>query len=265
MDHAAILGSTLRHIAGEKAAIAKKGVPLVTQKYPVAIAAAVAEIAVPRGARLMARGEAWDAALYEGQLAFRRFGDEDPLKLPLPKLPGQHQLDNAALAVAMLKAQDQLVVPDSALRSAMGWVQWPARLQRLPTGPLADALPQGSELIVDGGHNPAAGKALAQHVAQAQPAMPLHLVVGMLATKDHAGFLRSFPRGTRMTMVPVSGHASTPAGALAQAAASAGMVADEAADLPEAMRHVEAPSRVLITGSLHLAGDVLRLNGPLPA
>ncbi|MBS3961338.1 MAG: bifunctional folylpolyglutamate synthase/dihydrofolate synthase, partial [Sandarakinorhabdus sp.] len=159
LDHVAILGPTLRHIAAEKAGIARKGVPLVTQKYPAAIAAAVAEVAVPKGAMLMARGEAWNAALYEGQLIFRRAGDEEPLKLPVPKLPGQHQLDNAALAIAMLKAQSQLALPDSALRSAMGWAQWPARLQRLPSGPLAEALPAGSELIVDGGHNPAAGKA----------------------------------------------------------------------------------------------------------
>jgi len=264
LDHVAILGPTLRHIAAEKAGIAKKGVPLVTQKYPAAIAAAVAEIAVPKGAKLMPRGEAWDAALYEGQLAFRRFGDEEPLKLPVPKLPGQHQVDNAALAIAMLKAQDQLIVPDSALRSAMGWAQWPARLQRLPSGPLAAALPAGSELLVDGGHNPAAGKALAQYTAHAEPALPLHLVVGMLATKDHAGFLRSFPRGTRMTMVPIPGHAITPPEELAKAAHNFGMLTDEARDLGAAMVHVERPSRVLITGSLHLAGEVLRINGPLP-
>ncbi len=264
LDHVAILGPTLRHIAAEKAAIAKKGVPLVTQKYPAAIAAAVAEIAVPMGAKLLARGESWDAAIYEGHLVFRQFGDEDPLKLPVPKLPGQHQADNAALAIAMLKAQDQLVVPDSALRSAMGWAQWPARLQRLPSGPLAAALPAGSELLVDGGHNPAAGKALAHYAAHASPALPLHLVVGMLATKDHAGFLRSFPRGTRMTMVPIPGHAITPPEELARAAQSFGMLTDQASDLAAAMAHVEAPSRVLIAGSLHLAGEVLRVNGPLP-
>ena len=265
LDHVAILGPTLRHIAAEKAGIARKGVPLVTQKYPAAIAAAVAEVAVPKGAMLMARGEAWNAALYEGQLIFRRAGDEEPLKLPVPKLPGQHQLDNAALAIAMLKAQSQLALPDSALRSAMGWAQWPARLQRLPSGPLAEALPAGSELIVDGGHNPAAGKAIAQYAAHVEPALPLHLVVGMLATKDHAGFLRSFPRGTRMTMVPVPGHAVTPPEELGRAAQSFGMATDEAPDLPAAMALVERPSRVLITGSLHLAGEVLRLNGPLPA
>lgn len=262
LDHVAILGPTLRHIAGEKAGIAKKGVPLLTQKYPSAIAAAVAEVAVPRGAKLMPRGEAWDSAIYEGQLAFKQAGDEEALKLPLPKLAGAHQADNAALAIAMLRAQEALVVPDSALRSAMGWAQWPARLQKLAAGPLAQALPTGSELIVDGGHNPSAGKALAAHFAT--DGAPLHIVVGMLTSKDHAGFIRSFPRGTRMTMVPIPGHSSEPPEQLAALALASGMKADRADGLPEALALVGRPSRVLIGGSLHLAGEALKLNGSLP-
>ncbi len=266
LDHVAILGPTLRHIAAEKAGIAKRGVPLVTQKYPAQIAAAVAEVAIPLGARLMPRGEAWDAAVYEGSLAFRLLAasDGDPVKLPLPKLPGAHQQDNAALAIAMIRAQDALNVPDSALRSAMGWVQWPARLQRIASGPLFDRLAAGSELLVDGGHNPAAGKALAQHLAAARPAMPAHAVIGMLSTKDHIGFLRAFPRGTRMTMVPVPGHGAVPPEALAAAAATAGMAADTAPDLAAALGTVAGPARVLVGGSLHLAGEFLRQNGPLP-
>lgn len=264
LDHVQILGPTLRHIAGEKAGIAKKGVPLVTQKYPAQIASAVAEIAVPRGAKLMIRGEAWDSAIYEGQLAWKAKSDEDALKLPLPKLPGSHQADNAALAIAMLRAQEALKVPDSALRSAMGWAQWPARLQRLTTGPFVDAIPAGSELVLDGGHNPAAGKALAQYAASAVPALPLHLVLGMLSTKDHAGFVRSFPRGTRITVVPIGGHSSMPPAELAALANAYGMKADTADGLAEALARVDGPSRVLIGGSLHLAGEALKLNGPLP-
>ncbi len=263
LDHVSILGPTLRHIAGEKAGIAKKGVPLVTQKYPAAIAAAVAEVAVPRGARLMQRGEAWEAAIYEGQLAFKLADDEDALKLPLPKLAGAHQADNAALAVAMLRAQDSLIVPDSALRSAMGWAQWPARLQKLPGGPLAKVLPAGSDLIVDGGHNPSAAKALAAYFAGAEE-MPLHIIMGMLSTKDHANFIRAFPRGTRMTMVPIAGHSSEPPERLATLALASGMQADRADSLMQALALVDGPSRVLIGGSLHLAGEALRLNGTLP-
>jgi dihydrofolate synthase/folylpolyglutamate synthase len=117
---------------------------------------------------------------------------------------------------------------------------------------------------VDGGHNPAAGKALAQHLAAASPAMPAHAVIGMLSTKDHVGFLRAFPRGTRMTMVPVPGHGEVPPEALAAAAATAGMAADTAPDLATALGAVSGPARVLVGGSLHLAGEFLRLNGPLP-
>ncbi len=263
LDHVALLGPTLRHIAAEKAGIAKPGVPLVTQKYPAAIAAAVAEVAVPRGAKLMPRGEAWDAAPYEGQLAFRMAADEESLRLPIPKLPGAHQADNAALAIAMLRAQTALTVPDSALRSAMGWAQWPARLQRLPAGPLPVVLAEGSELIVDGGHNPSAGKAVAAYLAQ-HPAPPPHLIVGMLATKDHSGFIRSFARGTRMTMVPIEGHSCEDPANLAAIAHAAGMKADTATGLTEALARVQGASRVLVCGSLHLAGEALQLNGSIP-
>lgn len=265
LDHVAVLGPTLRHIAAEKAGIAKRGVPLVTQKYPAQIASAVAEVAIPRGARLQPRGEAWDAAAYEGALAFRQLADAEaePLKLPLPKLPGAHQQDNAALAIAMIRAQEALAVPDSALRSAMGWVQWPGRLQRILAGPLFERLPAGSELLVDGGHNPSAGKALAQHLAAASPALAPHLLVGMLSTKDQVGFLRAFPRGTRMTTVPVTGHAQIAPDALAALATAAGMHADSADSLADAIDRIGLPSRVLVCGSLHLAGEFLLVNGPL--
>jgi dihydrofolate synthase/folylpolyglutamate synthase len=266
MDHSAILGPTLRHIAAEKAGIAKRGVPLVTQKYPPQVAAAVAQVAIPAGAKLLPRGEAWDAAPYDGALAFRWHADpeSEPLRLPLPKLPGAHQQDNAALAVAMLKAQTTLPVPDSALRSAMGWAQWPARLQRLATGPLAALLPAGSELLLDGGHNPAAGKALAQHLSETPSPLPTRLVIGMLAAKDHAGFLRAFPRGTAVTMVPVQGHAAVPPAQLAAFAIAHGLHADTAPELATALAAITVPSRILICGSLHLAGEALRANGTPP-
>ena len=162
----------------------------------------------------------------------------------------------------MLRAQDTLTVPDSALRSAMGWAQWPARLQKLAAGPLAKALPAGSELVVDGGHNPAAGKAMAAHFAG--EGQPVHIIMGMLPSKDHAGFIRSFPRGTRFTMVPIPGHSHEPVEHLATLALASGMKADRADSLLEALARVEAPSRVLIGGSLHLAGEALKQNGTVP-
>lgn len=266
MDHVAILGPTIRHIAAEKAGIARRGVPLVTQRYPQAVAAAVAEVAVVKGARLMPRGEAWDAAPYEGQLAFRWFaGEEEPLRLPLPKLAGAHQQDNAALAVAMLKAQTALAVPDGALKGAMGWAQWPGRLQRLAGGPVAAILPAGCELWVDGGHNPSAARVIAAFTAGLPEGPPLVLVAGMLASKDHRGFMKAFPRGTRLVAVPVDGHDAHSPADLAGAARAAGLDAREAPDWRAALAGVEAPARVIVCGSLHLVGEVLSGNGSVPA
>ena len=133
------------------------------------------------------------------------------------------------------------------------------------TGPLAAVLTPGCELWLDGGHNPAAGKVLAAHLTGAAPPLPAHLILGMLPSKDHSGFIRSFPRGTRMTMVPIPGHTHVPPEELAAIEQTHGMKADAAADVPAALALVEGPARVLICGSLHLAGEVLRVNGPLPA
>lgn len=266
LDHVHILGPTMRHIAAEKAGIAKRGVPLVTQKYPGAVAAAVAETAIPRGAILMPRGETWDAAVYENQLAWRDFGSEgEPLRLPLPKLPGQHQADNAALAVAMLRAQKALSVPDSALRSAMGWAQWPARLQRLYAGPLFDMLPPGSELWVDGGHNPAAARVIAGFAAGLPQDIPTRFIVGMLETKDHGGFIKSFPPGSEMVFVDIPGQNAVPTADLAAVGRLAGQRVSEALSLKDALSRVDGASRVMIIGSLHLAGEALRQNDSIPA
>jgi dihydrofolate synthase/folylpolyglutamate synthase len=255
MDHVAILGPTILHIAAEKAGIAKRGVPLVTQRYPAPVAQRVAEVAALKGAKLMPRGESWDAATYQGKLHVRQLVDDAPaLSLPLPRLPGAHQADNAALAVAMLLAQDHFRLRESDFRQAMQWASWPARLQRLTAGPLLDLLPPGSELFLDGGHNPSAGKAIAQFAAGLAP--PLVLIVGILSTKDHAGFLKALPPDARRIAVPVPGHPCVDPAELAP---------ETAADVAEALAKIREPSRVLICGSLHLAGEVLRVNGPLPA
>jgi dihydrofolate synthase/folylpolyglutamate synthase len=263
LDHMAILGPTLRHIAAEKAGIAKKGVRLVTQHYPPAVAAMVAETAIPKGAILWPRREMWDVTMGDGDLLLRAPLDGEPLRLPLPAMSGAHQRDNAALALAMLKAQDSLAVPESALRSAMLWAQWPARLQQLRDGPLHALLPRRSELWVDGGHNPAAARALGAWLAGLPP-LPARIVAGMMAAKDHAGFLSGLPRDAELVAVPIPGHASLPAEALAAVGDRLGFRARTAADLREALSDVAEPTRILVTGSLHLAGEMLRLNGPLP-
>jgi len=267
LDHVAILGPTMRHIAAEKAGIAKRGVPLVTQKYPAAVAAAVAEVAIPKGAKLRARGEAWEAAIYGRDLVWRDFEQEEEtaVRLPLPRLPGAHQADNAALAIAMLRAQDALSVSDAAIRSGLGWAQWPGRLQRLQSGALFSALPAGSELWLDGGHNPAAARAVAAFIGAFPPGLPLHLVVGMLEGKDHGGFFRAFPLGADVSAVPIAGHAAVVPEGLAEAARAAGHRAQTADSLAAAMAAIAAPARVLISGSLHLVGEALAQSGAVPA
>jgi len=262
LDHQAFLGDTILQIAAEKAGIAKRGVPLVIARYPKTVTARIAEVAGVAGAALRMRGHDWDVAAYEGQLHFR---DADArFHLPLPRLPGQHQVDNAGLAIAMLRAQSRLAVPESALRAAMGWAEWPARLQRLHEGPLFARLPQGSELWVDGAHNPSAGRALSSFILAQKPALPLLLVTGMLTSKDHDGFLKCFPAATRMITVPILGHAGISPSDLADAANAAGLDAVPAASLSEALSRLGQPARVLVCGSLHLAGTLLAENGPLP-
>ena len=159
LDHPAFLGDRLEQIATEKAGIAKPGVNLVTLHYPDLIGQRVGEAASAAGAHWLPRGGAWDANVHGSRIHYRdRWGEVD---LPMPRLPGIHQAMNAALATAMLRHQDSLDIRDSALKAAMGWAEWPARLQRLSRGPLHDLLIEGTELWLDGAHNPAAARAVA--------------------------------------------------------------------------------------------------------
>ena len=194
------------------------------------------------------------------------------LQLPLPRLPGAHQASNAALAVAMLRHQDAVRVPASALKAAMGWAEWPGRLQRLGPGPLSALLPEGAELWLDGGHNPAAARAIADHFRAHVPAgRPFHLVFGLLANKDAQGVLKAFA-GRQLTLhaVPVPGHACHAPAELLGIAKANGLsaMADEsvASALAWIARHADraSPPIVLIMGSLYLAGEVLRANDQVP-
>ena len=191
LDHQAFLGDTMEQVAAEKAGIAKRGVPLVTQLYAPQSAEKIGEIAHSVGAIWEPRGLHWDAIVRQGRLRYRdRQGELD---LPLPRLPGKHQALNAALAVAMLRHQSALAVPPSALSAAMGWANWPARLQELHGGPLFDMLPKGSELWVDGGHNPSAARLVADYAKKHwRDGLPLVLLFASLQSKDAAGTLRPF-------------------------------------------------------------------------
>ncbi len=270
LDHPTFLGDRLEQIAAEKAGIAKAGVPLVTMLYPARIAGPIGEAAAAAGAHWLPRGGRWDAILDGGRLHYR--DGDGSLSLPAPRLPGAHQAMNAALAIAMLRHQQRLEVREPALRASTGWTEWPARLQLLSAGPLRDGLPGGSELWLDGAHNAAAARAVADFFRGHVPAgRPFHILFGLLAGKDAPGVLRPF-RGRPLTLhaIPVPGHEHHAPDALAAAARAAGLNAMPAAGVEEALqwiaRHADRakPPIVLILGSLYLAGEVLKANGQPP-
>lgn len=263
IDHEAFLGDDAVGIAGEKAGIAKPGAPLVTMAYPPPLAARVAEVAGQAGAPLLARGEAWEAVALPDMLAYS--DAHGALHLPLPaRLPGAHQADNAALAVAMLR-HSGLNLTTSALAAGIERARWPARLQRLKPGPLTALLPPNTTLWLDGGHNPAAGEAIAAHFRAAGE--PLDLILGMLANKDPHGLLAPFAGLVRRVVaVPVPDHDHHAPKTIAEAAASIGAEPLHAADLPSAIALLApaAPQIILILGSLYLAGAALAANDEPP-
>lgn len=268
LDHEAFLGGELVGIAREKAAIAKSGAPIVTQRYAPAVARAVAEVVEQRDGRLLAQGSSWDIAPYGGQVHYR--DDHGRLDLSPPVLAGAHQLTNMGLALAMLRGQTQFAVSDAALKAAAHWAQWPARLQRLEPGPLLSPLSPSRPVWLDGGHNPAAGAALAAHFEKLlQPGERMTVLLGMLANKDARGFLEPLlPLIGEIHSVPVPGHACHNAVTFAAIARDHGLRHDHHDTLEAgiaAIARVGGDGPVLLTGSLYLAGEVLRANGQQPA
>lgn len=270
IDHQAFLGDSLEQIAAEKAGIAKAGAPLVTMHYPPDIAAPIARAAAAVGAPWYALDEAWRFTVAERRL---RYSDAaGTLDLPLPTLPGTHQSANLSLAIAMIRHQSAVPVPVSALEVAATATHWPARLQRLSSGPLTAAL--GSMPVwLDGGHNPSAGEAIAASLARLtddQGTRRLTVVIGMLANKDVAGFLEPFAEAIdTLVAVPVPGHACHAPADLVAVAAGLGIPHREsAADVPSAIARIAArptpPGSILIAGSLYLAGEVLSAHDEAP-
>jgi dihydrofolate synthase/folylpolyglutamate synthase len=264
LDHQAFLGNRLTDVAGEKAGIAKRGVPLITQLYPPSLAERVGEVAKDAGAIWEPRGLHWDAIVRSGKLSYHdREGD---LALPLPRLPGRHQAMNAALAVAMLRHQSAIDVPPPALGAAMGWADWPARLQQLKTGPLLEMLPRGSELWIDGGHNPSAAQLVAAHARRNwKDRLPLVLLFASLASKDAAGVLQPF-RGIadQVLTLPIEDHECRTPDELAALATKMGFATRAHRSISDALIGLRKRARVLVFGSLYLAGEALSLNGSLP-
>jgi dihydrofolate synthase/folylpolyglutamate synthase len=260
LDHQQFLGRRLPDIAAEKAAIAKPGAPLVTQLYPPAIGARVGEIAQERGAHWLPRGGAWDAIARQGRLRYR--DEQGELDLPLPRLPGRHQALNAGLAVAMLRHQEAVRVPSSSLSAAMGWADWPARLQHLAPGPLVG----DREIWLDGGHNPSAARQIAAFVKHRfTDGRPLHLVFASLASKDPGGVLEPFRTlAAHVHAVPIGDHACFAPSELAEIAGELGIPSDAHDNLEEALATIPPDARVLIFGSLYFAGEVLAANDQVP-
>lgn len=247
-------------IAWEKAGIAKADVPLLTQKYREDMAKAISDHADTTRAQYLPRGDVWDAAVYEDQLHYR--DDAGKLTLPLPALPGAHQADNAALAIAMLRHQDAVQVSEAAFRAAMGWAKWPARLQRLSSGPLRDILPEHTELWLDGGHNVNAGEALAAHF-DSYADRSIHLVIGMLSNKDPAAIITPLEsKIASITVVPIDGHEAHGMDDFRQTA----VTVSSAPNAAEALKNIatQEAQTAFITGSLYLAGSVLSTNQQLP-
>lgn len=267
IDHQAFLGDTLPQIAAEKAGIAKPGVPLVTVRYPDPIATVIANAADRAGAPWHPMGRDWDAAVYRDRLHYR--DTQGRLELPMPRLPGPHQPMNAALAIAMLRHQGALPVSEAALRAAPLWAQWPARLQLMDRGPLLAALPPGSAVWLDGGHNAAAGEMLGAfltgHLASGEQAV---LVLGMLANKDIDTFLTPLrSKIAHIHALPVPGHDYHPPKRFAGIASDWGVACTAHDDVEQAIAAIAAgpaPRTILIAGSLYLAGDVLRRNAQIP-
>ncbi|WP_432759506.1 bifunctional folylpolyglutamate synthase/dihydrofolate synthase [Defluviimonas salinarum] len=259
IDHQQYLGETLPEIAGEKAGVIKRGVPCVVGPQEPEGLAVIEAKAARLGAPLLAHGQHWNVWEERGRLIFQ---DENGLlDLPLPNLPGPHQIDNAGAALAALR---HLGATEAACEAAVTKAYWPARMQRLGHGPLVDA-GGACELWLDGGHNPAGGIAVAATLARL-PAKPTHMILGMLNTKDIAGYLRPIAAAAKtLTAVSIPGEANTlTAEQTQEAAARAGIEAGTAESVLAAVQAIAAKdpgARILICGSLYLAGGVLRENG----
>lgn len=271
LDHAEFLGTSLADIAAEKAGIIKSCVPVVVGPQDDVPRDVITRRADALNAPLIVFGQDFFARQEHGRMVYEDMNGL--LDLPLPKLIGRHQIENAATAIAALRHCGRNWGSDAAIEKGLRTVEWPARLQRLTQGPLIELAPKGSEVWLDGGHNPQGAVAVARAVADLEDRSerPLHLICGMLRTKDAVGYLSAFKGLARhVTTVPIEGEAASQgSGALYDAARQAGLEASPADDLVDAMIQVEAwararpdepAPRILICGSLYLAGLVLAEN-----
>jgi dihydrofolate synthase/folylpolyglutamate synthase len=271
MDHMEFLGDSLTAIAGEKAAIIKRHVPVVCAEQAAEAMAVIEAQANRMRAPLHAAGQQWHVGVERGRLVYQ--DDRGLMDRAAPRLFGRHQFDNAGLAIATLRALDAFTVGMPAFEAGIVNAEWPARMQRLVAGALFDQGPQGCEIWLDGGHNAEGGRVAAAALGDLEERVsrPLVVIAGMLANKDARAFLANFAGLTRHIMaVQIPGRDNAmPPDRLADAARSLGMRVENATSVEAALRTLsqlayEVPPRILITGSLYLAGHVLAANGTPP-
>jgi dihydrofolate synthase/folylpolyglutamate synthase len=272
MDHTEFLGDTLTAIAREKAAIIKRDVPVICAEQQPEAMAAIEQQAKRLHAPLYSAGQEWHVSVERGRLVYQ--DDRGLMDLAAPKLFGRHQFDNAGLAIATLRAQSLFKIDAAAFEAGIVNAEWPARMQRLASGALVDQAPPGSEVWLDGGHNAEGGRVAAAAVGDLEERVsrPLVVIVGMMANKDAGAFLANFAGLTRHIMaVQIPGReGAMPPDRLADAARQTGMRVETASSVEAALGALkrlayEVPPRILITGSLYLAGHVLGLNGTPPS
>lgn len=263
IDHTTFLGNSIEQIAVEKAGILKPGTPCIVSRQTDAVLGVIKTKARELGVPLIAADEKWDAYEQHGRLVFQ--DGHELLDLPLPRLVGSHQIANAGTAIAMARALNGVEISEQDLADGLSNAVWPARLERLSCGALHELTPPGSEIWLDGGHNPAAGEVLARSMADLEDRVPrpLFLIVGMMSTKDAQGFFDYFLNlASFVATVDIPGQVNAyTAEELCAIARYKGFLAEPARTLEEALElcfgETKEPVRILITGSFYLAGHVL--------
>ncbi|MDE2469073.1 MAG: bifunctional folylpolyglutamate synthase/dihydrofolate synthase [Bradyrhizobium sp.] len=271
MDHTEFLGDTLAQIAGEKAAIIKNKVPVICAEQALEAIDVIERQASRLHAPLHAAGQQWHVNIERGRLVYQ--DDRGLMDLAAPKLFGRHQFDNAGLAIATLRALDALRIGIADFEAGIVNAEWPARMQRLTSGALVDITPAGCEIWLDGGHNAEGGRVAATALGDLEERVsrPLVVIAGMMANKDAPAFLANFAGLTRhIIAVQIPGRDNAmPPDRLAEAARALGMRVETSSSVEAALQSLarlayEVPPRILITGSLYLAGPVLAANGTPP-
>lgn len=271
MDHTEFLGRSLPAIAGEKAAIIKRGVPVISAEQAAEAMSVIETQASRMRAPLHAAGQQWHVGVERGRLVYQ--DERGLMDLAAPKLFGRHQFDNAGLAIATLRAIETFRIGMAAFEAGIINAEWPARMQRLVAGALIDHGPKGCEIWLDGGHNAEGGRVAAAALGDLEERVsrPLVVIAGMMASKDASAFLANFAGLTRhIIAVRIPGRDNAmPSDQLADAARALGMRVENAESIEAALQGIarlayEVPPRILITGSLYLAGHVLDINGTPP-